>query len=141
VVETLTVERSGDCAGISDCIKPAFGREHDFRSALESLEANPLFRPELGVFARSPRGRIVAHCRGTVDPVNGVCGIDRVCTNPDFRQMGLARAVVEACFRTQRDLGGCFCYIGFAPEPAPSTKLYRSLGPSHISVSSTWSRP
>lgn len=141
VIEALAVERSDDYAAIADCINRAFDREHDIRPALESLEANPFFRPELSVFARSPGGRIAAYCRGTVDPLNGVCGIDPVCTDPDFRQMGLARAVVGACFRTQRDLGGRLCYIGSAPEPAPSTKLYRSLGPLNISVSSTWSRP
>lgn len=139
-VESLTGERSDDYAGIADCIKRAFASGRDIRSVLENLEANPFFRPELSVFTRGPGGRIAAYCRGTVDPLNGVCGIDPVCTDPDFRQMGLARAVVEACFRTQRDLGGRFCYIGSAPEPAPSTKLYRSLEPSDISVSSTWSR-
>ncbi len=100
-----------------------------------------MFRPELSVFARSPDGRIAAYCRGTVNPDNGVCGIDPVCTHPDYRGMGLAKAVVHACFRRQRGLGGRYCYIGSAPEPALSTFLYRSLGPVGRTVTCAWSRP
>ena len=140
-VETLPDERSDDYAGIAECIKRAFDTERDVRATLVSLEANPMFLPELSIFIRSPEGRVAAYCRGTVDPVNGVSAIDPVCTHPDFGRMGLGKAVVQACFRTQRDLGGRFSYIGSAPEPAPSTNLYRSLGPSSRNDFSTWSRP
>lgn len=139
-VESLTDDRPADYAGIAECIQLAFNSKHDVRASLESLEANPMFRPELSVFARSPEGRIAAYCRGTVDPGNGVSSIDPVCTHPDFGRMGLGRAVVQECFRTQRGLGGLLCYIGSAPEPAPSTYLYRSLEPSSKTISSTWSR-
>ncbi len=139
-VEMLSDERSDDYDGIAACIKRAFDTERDVRATLVSLEANPMFRPELSVFIRSPVGRVAAYCRGTVDPVNGVSAIDPVCTHPDFGRMGLGTAVVQACFRAQRDLGGRFSYIGSAPEPAPSTNLYLSLGPSSRNDFSTWSR-
>ncbi len=140
-VEALSDERSDDYAGIAECIKRAFNSEHDVKATLVSLEANPMFKPELSVFIRSPEGRVAAYCRGTVDPVNGVSAIDPVCTHPEFGRMGLGKAVVQECFRTQRDLGGRFSYIGSDPEPAPSTNLYQSLGPSSRNDFSTWSRP
>lgn len=139
-IESLTGDRSATYTGIAECVRRAFNSEHDIRSALESLEANPMFRPELSVFARSPGGRIAAYCRGTVDPGNGVCGIDPVCTDPDFERMGLGRAVVQQCFRTLRSLGGLFCYISSAPEPAPSTYLYQSLDPFSKTIYSKWGR-
>jgi ribosomal protein S18 acetylase RimI-like enzyme len=140
MIESLAEDRSATYDGIAECVRRAFNSEHDIRSALESLEANPMFRAELSVFARSPDGRIAAYCRGTVDPGNGVCGIDPVCTDPDFRRLGLGRAVVQQCFRTLRSLGGLFCYIGSAPEPAPSTYLYQSLDPFSKTVFSKWGR-
>ena len=139
-VETLSDGRSDFYDGIAECIKRAFDTDRDVRATLVSLEANPMFRPDLSVFIRSPDGRVAAYCRGTVDPVNGISAIDPVCTHPDFGRMGLGKAVVQACFRAQRDLGGRFSYIGSAPEPAPSTSLYRSLGPSSRNDFSTWSR-
>ena len=97
-----------------------------------------MFRPELSVYVRSPEGTIVAYCRGTADPDNGVCGIDPVCTDPDFQRLGLGKAVVERCFANQRAVGGRFSYIGSLPEPAPGTFLYRSLGPRSRTDLSTW---
>jgi hypothetical protein len=137
-IEHLADGRSDDYDGIAECIKRAFNSDHDTRSTLTSIESSPMFQPELSVFARSPDGRIAAYCRGSVDPTNGVCGIDPVCCHPDFQRMGLSKAVVQTCLRTQRDLGGRFSYIGSAPEPAPGTYLYRSLGPSNMDVFSSW---
>lgn len=138
VVESLSAEPGADYPGIAACIKAAFNTTRDVEAALISLQSNPMFRPELSLVARSPEGRIAAYCRGTVDPVNGVCSIDPVCSHPDYHRLGLGKAVVQACFVAQRNLGGRFCYIGSAPEPAPGTYLYRSLGPSNRAVDSTW---
>lgn len=137
-IEHLADDTSNDHDGIAECIQQVFNSDHDPRTTLASIESNPMFMPELSVFARSPEGRIAAYCRGTVDPENGVCGIDPVCCHPDFQRMGLSKAVVQACFRTQRDSGGRFSYIGSAPELAPGTYLYRSLGPSNRDVFSSW---
>jgi len=138
-IESLLEAREGDYAGIAECIQQGFGSELDHEPSLRSLESNPFFQPELSVIARSPEGRIAAYCRGTVDPDNGVGGIDPVVCHPDFQRMGLSKALVHTCFRTQRALGGRFSYIGSAPEPAPGTYLYQSLGPSSRNVTRTWS--
>ncbi|MCP4249967.1 MAG: GNAT family N-acetyltransferase, partial [bacterium] len=138
IVESLGGEPTADYPGIAECVKAAFGASHDVEAALISLQSNPMFRPELSVVARSPEGRIAAYCRGTVDPVNGICSIDPVCCHPDFQRLGLSKAIVRTCFLAQRDLGGRFSYIGSAPEPAPGTFLYRSLGPSRVTVNSSW---
>ena len=140
-IESLTDDRSEDRAGIAECVRTAFNATHDVQAALRSLEENPMFRPDLSVFARSPDGRIAAYCRGTVNPINGVCSIDPVCCHPDYQRMGLSKAVVQSCFLRQAALGGRYCYIGSASEPAPSTFLYRSLGPTTKTVDCTWSRP
>jgi ribosomal protein S18 acetylase RimI-like enzyme len=140
-VESLAADDAVGHSQISDCIRAAFGTEHDVAPTLESIESNPMYRPELSVYARTADGRVAAYCRGTADPANGICGIDPVCTHPDFGRLGLATAVVRACFATQRALGGTYCYIGSAPEPEPSTFLYRSLGPSRAYVASTWTLP
>ena len=141
VAEGFTIDSlvDTDYAGVTECIQQGFGREMDYEPGLRSLESSPFFQPELSVIARSPDGRIAAYCRGTVDPGNGVCGIDPVVCHPDFQRMGLSTAAVHTCFRTQRALGGRFSYIGSAPEPAPGTYLYQSLGPSSRTVACTWS--
>jgi hypothetical protein len=140
-IEGLGPNRVDDYAGIAACVGAAFKIERDLTPVLVSIERNPFFRPELSVFARSPDGRVAAYCRGTVDPANGVCGIDPICTHPGYQKLGLGKAVVETCFRRQRALAGRFSYIGSAPEPAPGTFLYRALGPSNVQVFCEWSFP
>jgi ribosomal protein S18 acetylase RimI-like enzyme len=141
VVEPSRTEDGHDHAGITRCLQRAFGSDTDLRPVLRSLESNPWYRTELSVVTRAPDGRIAAYCRGTADPDTGVCGIDPVATDPDFQRRGLGRAVLRHCFEAQRAVGGHRCYIGSAPEPAPGALLYRSLGPSKLTVFSTWSRP
>lgn len=138
-IESLAGDPTPDYPGIAECIQAAFGSDFDHLPGLRSLESNPMFRPELSVVARSPDGRIAAYCRGVVDPDTGVCSIDPVCCHPDFQRRGLSKAIVQSCFQTQRDLGGRFSYIGSAPEPAPGTYLYRSLGPSSVNTLCAWS--
>lgn len=127
--------------GISDCLRAAFGIDRDLVPTLLSLEGNPMFDPDLSVFALDPVGRIAAYCRGTVNPTTGVASIDPVATHPDFHRMGLAKAIVRECFRRQAERGGSTCYIGSAAEPAESTHLYRSLDPIRRSDNSIWATP
>jgi ribosomal protein S18 acetylase RimI-like enzyme len=140
-VDGLSVDRESDYAGISTCLQRAFGSDGDARPVLRSLEANPMFEPDLSIVARAPDGRIAAYCRGTVDAENGVCGIDPVATDPEFQGRGLGKAVVRACLTRQRRMGGRRSFIGSAPEPAPGTYLYRSLGPAEMATFSGWSLP
>ena len=100
-----------------------------------------MYDPRLSVFVIAPDGRVAAYCRGEVDPDNGICGIDPVCTHPDFQKKGLGRAVVVRCLETQKRLGGRFSFIGSGPEPAPGIHLYRSLGPSTVRPACAWSLP
>jgi GNAT superfamily N-acetyltransferase len=137
-VETLQDAPEGILAGIGECIQLAFDSPRDQEPALRSIETNPMFRPELSVFALSPEGIVAAYCRGTVDPISGVCGIDPICTHPDYQKLGLGKAVVRTTFAAQRKLGGRFAYIGSAPPPAPGTFLYQSLGPSGMSMACEW---
>jgi ribosomal protein S18 acetylase RimI-like enzyme len=140
-IETLADDDPAELPEVARCIAASFDTDHDVTPTLASIEANPMFRPELSVYARSSDGTVAAYCRGTVDAGNGVCGIDPVCTDPAFQRLGLAKAVVQTCFATQRGLGGTVCYIGSAPEPAPSTRLYRSLGPRRRSTGARWTLP
>jgi len=140
-ISSLADAQPSDLEHIAECISAAFGSTHDVRGTLRSIEANPLFRPELSVFVRSPDGRVAAYCRGTADPHNGICGIDPVCTHPDFQRLGLGRIVVLRCFAQQLRMGGESAFIGSAPEPAPGNRLYRSLEPRDRIDMSSWTLP
>ncbi len=137
-VDSLALSPDTDRGALAECIQLAFDTPRDLEGVLRNIEKNPMFEPALTVFARSPEGMVAAYCRGTVDSVSGVCGIDPICTHPEYQKLGLGKAVVRATFAAQRKLGGKFSYIGSAPPPAPGTFLYRSLGPSGMSLACEW---
>jgi len=138
VIDSLADSPETSRAALAECIQLAFDTPRDLEPVLVNLEDNPMFRPELSVFARSPEGTVAAYCRGTVNPENGICGIDPICTHPEFQKLGLGKAVVRTLFSRLAEAGGRYAYIGSAPPPAPGTFLYRSLGPSGVSVSCEW---
>lgn len=126
---------------IADVIKDSFDPDESINQInriLKNISQNPKFMPELSICALNPSGKVVAYCRGTVNPETGICGIDPVCCHSDYRRLGLAKAVVNKCFIKQKELGGKFSYIGSAPIPEPSTFLYRSLKPKSYTTSSVW---
>ena len=136
---TLRERPNLDRAAIAKCVERSFDTSVDLEPVMRNLEQNPMFLPELSSVVLAPDGSVAAYCRGTVDPVSGVCGIDPVCTDPDHQRLGLGKTAVRQLFANQRALGGRFAYIGSAPPPAPGTFLYRSLGPSRELVGCAWS--
>ncbi len=138
-IETLATRPDTDRSAIGACIAKAFGSERDLEPMVRSIEENPMFEPDLSVFAIDPVGVVAAYCRGTVDPQTGVSGIDPICTHPDHQKLGLGKAVVRKTFANQRRHGGRLAYIGSAPPPAPGTFLYRSLGPNRLFMACEWS--
>ncbi len=138
-VTTLREHADLDRGAIARCVERSFDTSVDLAPVIRNLEKNPMFRPELSAFLLAPNGTVAAYCRGTVDPDNGACGIDPICTDPDHQRLGLGKAVVRKLMGNQRDLGGRFSYIGSAPPPAPGTFLYRSLGPSRVFIGCEWS--
>ncbi len=136
---TLREQPDLDRAALARCIERSFGISVSLEEVVVHLEQNPMFLPELTSFVLAPDGTVAAYCRGTVDPVNGICGIDPVCTDPDHQRLGLGKAAVRTLMGNQRKLGGRYAYIGSAPPPAPGTFLYRSLGPNREYVGCEWS--
>ena len=130
-----------DYAGIDRCLQGAFGGSRDRTAVLASLATNPMYERELSVVARASNGDIAAYCKGEVDPVTGVAGIDPVGTRPDYQRRGLGKAVVLRCFAEQRRLGGTTSFIGSEPAGSAGSKLYRSLNPVSMVTHSEWSRP
>jgi mycothiol synthase len=118
--------------------------EHDKHIAVEQLTFNsdyldrdwfygkasaPGYSYDLDFCIVSAERQHVAFCLGWIDAANRVAEVDPVGTHPDYRRRGFAKAVVSACFRELARRGVRRAYIGSAPEPNISTRLYQSLGP------------
>ncbi|MEV8637241.1 GNAT family N-acetyltransferase [Streptosporangium sp. NPDC051023] len=88
------------------------------------------YRTDLDWVVEAPDGRFAANCLVWYDDVNRVGLIEPVGTDPEFRRLGLARAVCLAALHALAEAGGeraVVCPRGDAAYPIPQV-LYRSIG-------------
>lgn len=88
------------------------------------------YRSDLDLVVRGPDGTWVANSLGWLDEQNRVGLLEPVGTAPEFRRLGLSRAVNLAVLHAIRDAGAStalVCPRGDDDYPVPG-RLYRSLG-------------
>jgi predicted N-acetyltransferase YhbS len=86
------------------------------------MQSAPNYRRDLNVVVAAPGGDLVALCGTWLEPVNRVAMVEPVCTDPDFRRMGLGRAAVLEGLRRCRDLGATLACVG------STLPVYTSVG-------------
>jgi GNAT superfamily N-acetyltransferase len=98
------------------------------------MQSAPGFRPELQIVVEAPAGPLVCYAGMWIDPVNGVCYVEPVCTDPAFRRRGLARAAVLEAVRRCGEAGARTAYVGSV------LPLYLSAGFRRVYGVSAWER-
>lgn len=135
-----TLEAYGDAEGYISAVSEAFGRATIDREWYDSNITAPCFSPRWVVLIESPDGHCASFCDVRIDRGAGYAEIDPIGTRPQFQRKGLARACIAECFRRLSEEGIRNAYIGSAPEPAPSNKLYDSLRPVERYEEMVWER-
>lgn len=101
------------------------------------------YRPELDWVVEAADGRFVANCLIWYDDANRVGLIEPVGTHPDFRRLGLSRAVCLAALHALRRAGASTAVVyprGDAGYPIPQ-RLYRSIGFSSYDRTHSYTKP
>jgi GNAT superfamily N-acetyltransferase len=130
----------GDAAGIATLLNAAFQR--DFHNAAEYLTFSrlaPSFRRELDLVAVAPDGTLAAYVGIPYVAEIGHGIFEPVCTDPDHRRHGLARALmVEGLYRL-RELGAADVVVETG-EMVAANRLYDSLGFAERYQGYVWER-
>lgn len=117
-----------DNQAVADILNAAFNR--DFHSAAELrnfTQNSPSFRHDLDLAAVAPDGTFAAYVGVTLDEVNGRGIFEPVCTHPQHRRRGLAKALmIEGLWRL-RAASAADVLVGTGDEMA-ANRLYESLG-------------
>lgn len=114
----------------------AFGHQHTFEMYLNFMQS-PNYEPELDIIAVAPDGTFVATSGFTIDTQNRIAQSEPVCTHPDHRRKGLARACILTGLRMLKDRGVERCYVGAGDNPA-ANKLYEVIGFIEAHKSNLW---
>lgn len=107
--------------------RAAFAPSRVTAESYGAVAARAPYRQDLDWVAVAPDGRFAAFCLVWLDEENGVAEMEPVGTHPDFRRLGLARAVCAAALRAARERGAHTGLV-YAVGGAPSVRLYEGLG-------------
>lgn len=81
----------------------AFGGNREFSSkdyyAFEFVRTSPIYDPSMDFVVINDLQEAVAGCEGFIDYQNSIMEVERVCTHSDYRQRGLAKAVINECIK------------------------------------------
>ena len=94
----------------------------------------PNFRKDLTMVAVAPNGDYVSFGGMWYVPQNKVAYVEPVATDPDYRQMGLGRAVVVESMRRAAALGAEIVWVGSGQE------FYLSFGFKKLCSTDVWER-
>ena len=100
------------------------------REAYEGVRQTPPYRGDLHVLVEAPDGTMAASTIMWLDEVNKTAEFEPVGTHPDYRQRGLARAMLLHGMRLARDAGATPMTVACLGAPGhPSARgLYHSVG-------------
>jgi predicted N-acetyltransferase YhbS len=100
----------------------------------EFMQSAPNYRKDLNIVVEAPDGNFVSYCGMWYEPVHSIAYVEPVTTDPDYRRMGLASAVVMEGIRRCGELGATVTCVG-SIKP-----LYLSLGFRQVYNRSVWQR-
>ena len=86
------------------------------------MQSSPNFRFDLTLVALAPNGDYASYCGMWYDAVNRFGYVEPVATDPDYRRMGLGKAVVTESMKRCGRVGAKVIYVG-SGQP-----FYRSMG-------------
>lgn len=98
------------------------------------MQSAPNYRKDLNIVAVAPDGAYAAYCGMWQDQANRIANVEPVCTDPDYRHMGLGRAVVLEGIRRCGAEGAAIAMVG-SDQP-----FYMSMGFRKLFDINLWAR-
>lgn len=106
--------------------------DEDIRIRKEML-SSPSILPHIVLAVVAPDGRYVSHCGMWYQPGEKYALVEPVATDPDFRRMGLGRAVVIEAIKRCGQMGAAVALVG------SSQQFYYSIGFYPYHTGNFWS--
>ncbi|MCJ7695588.1 MAG: GNAT family N-acetyltransferase [Anaerolineaceae bacterium] len=105
---------------------------------LRGKQSAPSYSPAWDLLAISPEGKLAAANLVWLYPRNRSAEIDPLGTHPDFRKLGLARALVLESFKRMNTSGIELAYIASYTQNPVVSKFYASLDPVELIQGYHW---
>jgi GNAT superfamily N-acetyltransferase len=124
-----SVQPEEDFDRIAEAVRVVFGHGEWFtREVLDGLSRASFYRGDLDLVAVAPGGDIASFCTFRVDPPSRVTELEPMGTLPEYRGMGLAKAILAEGFRRLAKYEPTLLYIGGAADTPEANRLYEATG-------------
>lgn len=122
-----TTDSEADHRGLAELLNAAFGRTgHVAAEVANFTRLAPCFRRETDLVAEAADGTLAAYAAVCWDAANRRAIFEPVCTHPEHRQRGLAKALMLEGMRRAAELGAETIDVGTGDADAANA-LYASL--------------
>jgi GNAT superfamily N-acetyltransferase len=98
---------------------------------------SPSYDPQLDLVAQAPDGSFAAMVSVSLDSANRLAIVEPVCTHPDHRRKGLARALIDEGLRRAQALGITAAILGTGDDPGVNA-LYQAVGFTEVRHGTVW---
>jgi mycothiol synthase len=139
--ESAGDEHWADCRRLADLLNRAFERP-DFHQAEEVhnfMTRAPVFLNDLCLVMVAPDGTFAAHAALNYDAANRYAIFEPVCTHPDHRQKGLAKALMLELLIRIKPMGAKIIEVSTGDADAANA-LYDSLGFTEYYKAYAWKK-
>ena len=110
-------------------IRRVFGHGESFTAeVLEWLSNCSFYKEELDLVAVTPTGIIASFCTFRLDPNSKIISLEPMGTNPDFRKLGLGKALLSEGIQRSMKYDPPFFYIDGAAATPAANRLYDVTG-------------
>ncbi|UCB42680.1 MAG: GNAT family N-acetyltransferase [Dehalococcoidales bacterium] len=133
-----SLEEENDLWKLSRVIHRGFNHPgeppQDWLAEREKMQSAPNYRKDLNIVAVAPNGSYASYCGMWHDTVHRVAYVEPVCTDPDYRRIGVGRAVVLEGIRRCGQEGATVAFVG-SEQP-----FYLSMGFKKLFGINLWTR-
>ncbi|OLS26908.1 MAG: hypothetical protein HeimC3_06650 [Candidatus Heimdallarchaeota archaeon LC_3] len=113
----------------TEAIRKTFGHGEFFNSeVVESINSNTYYNPELDLIIEAPNGEIAAFCTFRMDPKNRITELEPLGTLPNYKKLGLGKAILGEGYKRLKKYNPTLLYIGGAADTSGANRLYDSTG-------------
>ena len=124
-----SVRPDEDFDRIAAAVRVVFGHGEWFtREILDGISRASFYREDLDLVAVAPNGDIASFCTFRMDPPSRVTELEPMGTLPEYRRMGLAKAILVEGFRRLKRYDPTLLYIGGAADTPEANRLYEVTG-------------
>jgi GNAT superfamily N-acetyltransferase len=110
-------------------IRTVFGHGEWFTAeTLEEIARGSFYIRDLDLVAEAPDGAIASFCTFRVDPVSRATELEPMGTHPDYRGLGLAKALISEGMRRLKDYDPLNLYIDGAADNPGANRVYEATG-------------